>query len=339
MSEASEQLEETLAIPSPALIKDIAQLEGDIMLLGAGGKMGPSLARLAKNAVKQAGIAKKIVAVSRFSSKDLEKQLQADGVKTIKADLLDEKQLRDLPEMPNIIYMVGMKFGTTGKEHLTWAMNTYLPGRVAEQFKGARIVGFSTGNVYPLTPLAFGGASEDHPTGPMGEYAQSCLGRERVFEHFSLRYGIPMVHLRLNYAIDLRYGVLLDIARAVKKGKPIDVRMGHVNIIWQGDANEIALRSLHLCESPPKVINVTGPETVPIRWLAERLGELLGAEPIFKNEEQETVLLSNASQAHYLFGYPNVSLRQMIEWTAEWVQRGGEVLNKPTHFQEREGKF
>lgn len=334
-----EELEEKLAEPSPALVQAISELEGDLLILGVGGKMGPSLARLAVRAIERAGVRKRVIGVSRFSSGDLAEQLQALGVETISADLLNDAELGRLPEVPNVLYMVGFKFGSTGREYLTWAMNAYLPGRVAEKFRNSRIVAFSTGNVYPLVPVKSGGASEEHPVGPVGEYAQSCLGRERVFEYFSRKNGTPLLIYRLNYAIDLRYGVLHDIAQAVKNRQPIDLRMGHANVIWQGDANEIALRSLALCQSPPRILNVTGPETLSIRWAAERIGEYLGVEPIFEGEEQDSALLNNASQAHRLFGYPRVSLRQMLEWTARWVAQGGASLGKPTHFQEREGKF
>lgn len=334
-----QELETKLAEPSEALVSDVTKLDGDLLILGVGGKMGPSLARLARNAIKRAGVEKKVIGVSRFSSGGLKDELEADGIETIAADLLNEQQLQSLPEVKNVIYMAGNKFGTTGNEHFSWAMNTYLPGRVAEKFRHSRIVSFSTGNVYPLTPLALGGASEEHPTNPVGEYAQSCLGRERIFEYFSHKYDTPFVHFRLNYAIDMRYGVLLEMAKAVKEHKPIDLTMGHVNVIWQGDANEMAIRSLTVCSSPPRVLNITGPETVSIRWLAEQFGDLFGIRPQFINEEQSTALLSNASRSHQLFGYPKVSLRQMIEWTAEWVEAEGPTINKPTHFQERQGAF
>lgn len=334
-----EQLEKMLADPSPACVRDIAEIDGDILILGVGGKMGPSLAKLAVTAIKEAGVKKRVIGVSRFSTRELADDLQAHGVETVAADVQNESQLQALPEVENVIYMVGFKFGSTGQEHRTWAVNTYLPGRVAEKFAQSRIVAFSTGNVYPLTPLAMAGASEEHPTAPVGEYAQSCLGRERVFEYFSWLHKTPVVIFRLNYAIDLRYGVLLDVATAVKQQKPINLNMGHANVIWQGDANELALRSLRVASSPPLVLNVTGPETVSIRWLAERFGELLGQEPIFIGEEQPTALLSNASRAHQMFGYPRVSLRQMIDWTAQWVQQDGRTLGKPTHFQERKGRF
>ncbi|EGK07653.1 NAD-dependent epimerase/dehydratase family protein [Kroppenstedtia eburnea] len=334
-----DELEEKLAEPSPSLVTDLSRLEGDLMILGVGGKMGPSLAKLAKNALDQAGVHKRVIGVSRFSNKDLQHQLEARGIETISADLLDEAQLRNLPEVKNIIYMIGQKFGTSGREYFTWAMNTYLPARVAERFRNSRIVAFSTGNVYPLTPVVTGGASEEQPVEPVGEYAQSCLGRERILEYFSRKYEIPLLQFRLNYAIDLRYGVLCEIARAVREQKPIDLRMGQANVIWQGDANEMALRGLKFCATPPRILNVTGPETVSIRWLAQRFGEFFGIEPVFIHEEQTTALLNNASQAHQIFGYPKVSLRRMMEWTAAWVESDGDTFDKPTHFQERAGRF
>ncbi|MEK3725988.1 NAD-dependent epimerase/dehydratase family protein [Paenibacillus sp. FSL H8-0034] len=254
-------------------------------------------------------------------------------------DLLDDEQLQQLPDVKNIIYMAGNKFGTTGREHFTWAMNAYLPGRVAEKFRNSRIVVFSSGNIYPFTPVFQGGATEETSPAPLGEYGQSTLGRERVFEHFSHQYAIPMVIYRLNYAIDLRYGVLLEVARSVQSGKPIDVTMGHANCIWQGDANEIALRSLKVCTSPPNFINVTGPETMSMRWIAEQFGKRLDKEPVVIGEESDMALLNNASKSHQLFGYPRVSLLQMIDWIAQWVKEGGSTWNKPTHFQERDGKY
>jgi len=328
-----------LVEPSDALVEKFKDLDGDILILGIGGKMGPDMAKMAKNAIDRAGIKKKVIGVSRFSSGNLRQELEDYGIETIACDLLEEKELNSLPDVKNIIYMAGKKFGTVGSEYLTWAMNAYLPGRVAEKFKNSRIVVFSTGNVYPLTPVKKGGASEEDPTGPVGEYAQSCLGRERVFEYFSRKYKIPMTFFRLNYANDLRYGVLYEIAKAVMEERPIDLSMGHVNIIWQGDANEYALQSLSVAECPPCILNVTGPETVSIRWLAERLGEGFGKKPVFINQEEDTALLSNASKSHKLFGYPKVPLRQMIEWQIEWLKAGGEVIDKPTHFQERRGEF
>jgi len=334
-----ESLEQELLKPSDALVADMQALEGDIILLGVAGKMGPGMARLAKQATDMAGAKRRIMGVSRFSEQGTQAELEAEGIETIAADLLNEDHMAALPDAPNVIYLAGTKFGTTGKEPFTWAMNSYLPGRVAERYKDSRIVAFSTGNVYPYSPVTHGGVSEDQPTGPVGEYGQSCLGRERIFQYFSTRYEIPTLIYRLNYAIDLRYGVLLEIAKSVAEERPVDLTTGFVNVIWQGDANEIAIRALRHCEVPAKLLNVTGPETVSVKWLAEQFGTQFGKAPRFVNEPQATALLSNASLAHQLFGYPRVTLRQMIDLTSAWVRQGGKTLNKPTHFQERNGKF
>jgi len=317
----------------------MAALEGDLLLLGVGGKMGPSLARLARRASAQAGVSRQIIGVSRFQSPGLAHELERAGVETISCDLLEPESIRALPEAPNVIFMAGRKFGSIGQEWLTWAMNTLLPAMVAERFPNSRIVAFSTGNVYPLTRLNEGGPSETHPTGPVGEYAQSCLGRERMFEYYSEKYGTPVALLRLNYAIDLRYGVLRDVAEKVRAGVPIDLGMGMVNVIWQRDANSVALRALAHCQSPPLVVNVTGPEMISIRWLAGRFAEILGREPVFSGAEAETALLSNAARCHAMFGRPETTLDQMIAWVAHWVAIGGGSLGKPTHYEQRDGKF
>ncbi|MGK5508588.1 NAD-dependent epimerase/dehydratase family protein [Brevibacillus formosus] len=334
-----EELESKMTEPSDSLVQTMAQLDGDMIILGVGGKMGPSLAKLAKNAIRKAGVHKRVIGVSRFSSGTLQSDLEEEGIETIAADLLEDRELQQLPEVKNVIFMAGQKFGSVGKEPYTWGMNAYLPGRVAEKFRHSRIVSYSTGNVYPLTSLYRGGATEDTRVSPIGEYAQSCLGRERVFSYFSAKLNIPILHFRLNYAIDLRYGVLLEVAKAVFEKNPVDLAMGHVNVIWQGDANDMALRSLTLCTTPPRVLNVTGPETVSIRWLAEQFAKVFQVDPLFVNLEQETALLSNATNAHQLFGYPRVTLGQMVQWTAEWVKAGGESWGKPTRFQERKGEF
>jgi nucleoside-diphosphate-sugar epimerase len=334
-----EVLEQELLTPSDALIADMAKIDGDIIILGVGGKMGPSMAKLARKAIVEAGIDKRVIGVSRFSEPGTREELEAEGIETVAADLLNEEQLASLPDAPNVLYLAGTKFGTTGKEPFTWAMNAYLPGRVAERYKKSRIVAFSTGNVYPFVPINSGGLSEEATPAPVGEYGQSCLGRERVFQYFSERYKIPTLIYRLNYAIDLRYGVLLEIAKSVAADKPIDLTTGNVNVIWQGDANEIAIRSLLHCDIPANILNVTGPETLSVKWLAEQFGLLLGKQPQFVNEIQPMALLSNASKSHKLFGYPRVTVRQMIEMTVAWLQGGGKTINKPTHFQERKGQF
>ncbi len=334
-----DELEDRLSQPSERLIRDMENIEGDILLLGVGGKMGPSLAKLAKRATSASNKTRRIIGVSRFSDDALKEGLENHGIETITADLMVEEELKSLPELPNVIYMVGKKFGTGGNEHLTWAMNSYLPGRVAEKFKDSKIVVFSSGNIYPFVPVFSGGATERTPPNPLGEYAQSCLGRERIFEHFSHKYRIPMLIYRLNYAVEMRYGNLLEIATAVFHDQPVDLRLGHMNVIWQGDANEIALRSLMHCNFPPTILNVTGPETISIRWVAEEFGRLLGKTPQFAGAEADTALLNNASRSQQLFGYPSVSLAQLIEWTAAWVEAGGQTHGKPTHFQVRDGKF
>lgn len=333
------ELEGRLSEPSERFIRDISTLDGDILILGVGGKMGPSLAKLAKRGLEAAGKNARVIGVSRFSAGSLKDELEASGIETVSADLLDEQAMAGLPDARNIIYMAGNKFGTAGREYFTWAMNAYLPGRVAERYRKSRIVSFSSGNIYPMNPIEWGGASEEASPSPIGEYAQSCLGRERIFEYFSRKNSTPLLNFRLNYAIDLRYGILLEIATAVKEGRSIDLNMGLVNVIWQGDANEMAIRSLQLCDTPARTLNVTGPETVSVRWLAERFGEAFGVSPRFSGIEQPTALLNNASACHHLFGYPGVTLRQMMEWTVAWIEAGGATLGKPTHFQQREGVF
>lgn len=325
--------------PSEALIADVARLDGDIIILGVGGKMGPALARLAKQAVDAAGVKKEVIGVARFSEPGLQNELELQGIKTYAVDLLEDKQLQELPAIQNVLYLAGTKFGTTGKESFTWAMNSYLPGRVAEKYKDSRIVVFSTGNVYPLMPVQSGGATEKQLPEPIGEYAQSCLGRERVFQYFSSKNDTPTLIYRLNYANDVTYGVLLDIAKAVKEQRPIDLRMGYVNVIWQGEANELAIRCLHHCTSPATILNITGPETLSVKSIALEFGSLFRTTPIFVNNEQATALLSNATESYRQFGPPKVSLNQMMEVLAGWIEAGGKTLNKPTHFQEREGKF
>lgn len=333
------ELEERLSRPSERLIADLLRIDGDILMLGIGGKMGPSLAKLARRAIDKAGLKKSITGVSRFSDPQKRSELEDAGIQTIAGDLLDESFLQQLPEAENVIFMAGQKFGTSGHQAYTWAMNTYLPGRVAERFRNSRTVVFSTGNVYPFTPVSGRGATEAIPAAPVGEYAQSCLGRERIFHYFSEKYDTPQLFYRLNYALDLRYGVLNDIARKVWEQQEIDLRMGHVNVIWQGDANEYVIRSLLHCSTPPNILNVTGLETLSVRWLAERFGDLMQRSPRFTGEPQTTALLSDARKMEDLFGPPSVDIHQMIEWTVAWIQHDGKEINKPTHFQARDGVF
>src|SRR6266550_800985 len=334
------ELEELLSRPDEATASAMTALDGDLLILGAGGKMGPSLARLARRAADRVGVKKRVIAVARFTNSALPSELAALRIETIAGDLLEPGMLDRLPDIPNVIFMAARKFGTAGGEHLTWAMNTYLPGLVAERYRNSRVVAFSTGNVYPLRPLTDGGAVETTPVGPVGEYAQSALGRERMFEYGSMRWGTRVVILRLNYAVELRYGVLVDIGQAVFERRPIDLCMPRVNVIWQRDANSWCLRSFAHCQSPPLVLNITGPETLAVRDLALEFGQYFGIEPTFvSSTEGSTALLSDTSKAQGLFGSPTVQPKEMIEWIANWIRDGGAVLNKPTHFQTRDGKF
>ena len=331
-----EQLDAFLSQPSPDLIDDLSSVDGDILILGVAGKMGPTLARLARNAAPD----KRIVGVARFSEAGQRDTLEQCGIETIKADLLDQEQVEALPRMRNVIFMAGMKFGASGNQPLTWAMNVHCPSIVASVFRESRIVAFSTGNIYPLVDVMQQGALEKTPAGPRGEYAQSCLGRERMFEYFSGRYQTPGRLIRLNYAIDLRYGVLFDLASRVKQDIPIDLSlMGHVNVIWQGDANAQTLRALRHCTTPTSPLNISGPETLSVRWLVEELSARLGKKPNLVGDESETAWLTNSAQAASLFGYPSVPVGVMLDWVADWVAHDRPSLNKPTKFEVRDGDF
>jgi nucleoside-diphosphate-sugar epimerase len=334
-----EELEEQLSRPTAADVSAMKELDGEILVLGAGGKMGPSLALLARRAVDAAHTKKRIVAVSRFADEELRSQLADQGIETISCDLLALGALAQLPDVKNVIFMAARKFGTTGSEHLTWAMNTFLPGLVAERYRNSRIVAFSTGNVYPLKNVRDGGAVESDPVDARGEYAQSALGRERMFEYGSHTWGTPVTILRLNYAVELRYGVLVDIAQSVRERRAIDLRMGFVNVIWQRDANSYCLRSFQHCDSPPLVLNITGPEILSVREISEGFGRRFGIQPTFTFEESDTAVLSNSAKAHELFGCPIVSAHELIEWVADWVGTSKTTLNKPTHFATRDGRF
>ncbi len=305
------------------------ELGGDLLILGVAGKMGPSLAMRAKRA---AATSQRVIGVSRFSNESNRRLLEAAGIETISADLLDEGALPRLPDVPNVIHMAARKFGSTGDESPTWAMNASLPARVAERFRASRIVAFSSGNVYPIAPIAQGGSTESSPLEPVGEYAMSAVARERLLIHMSKTHGTPMAILRLNYAVETRYGVLLDIGTRVFERKPIDLGMGCANAIWQGDANSLCLRSFACCSSPPFVLNLTGPETLSVRWIAARFWQILGVEPVFEGEERSTALLNNAARSFRLFGYPSVSVDEIIEWTAQWIGAGARTLGTPTHF-------
>jgi nucleoside-diphosphate-sugar epimerase len=314
-------------------------LDGDIAVLGVGGKMGPTLARMAKRASEMAGVKRRVIGVARFSSPTLERRLQTWGVETVRCDLLDNESLSGLPDAANVVFMAGMKFGTMGQEPLTWAINSFLPGLVADRYRQSRIAVFSTGNVYGLSPISKGGSSEEDALNPSGEYAMSCVGRERTFEYFSRKHSTRMTILRLNYATELRYGVLLDIALQVHAGRPVRLSMGYLNAIWQADAAAMSIESLGCATSPPNVINITGPELLSVRWVAEEFGTRLNKPVTFDSEESSDALLSNAQKSYQLFGRPRVSAQQIMDWIAEWVSKSGTTLAKPTLFEERAGRF
>ena len=334
-----EQLEDMLSEPPPSVVETMRDLRGDILILGVAGKMGPSLARMARRASDAAGTTRRIIGASRFSSPDAAAFLEPHGVETIQCDLLDDDALARLPDAPNVLFMAGMKFGSTGNESATWAMNSYLPGAVARRFRGSRIVAFSTGNVYGLVPVEGGGSREGDALNPVGEYAMSCLGRERVFEYFSRSFGIPMSVIRLNYACEMRYGVLVDLALKVWRGEPVPLGMSRFNVIWQGDANAMTLNAFAHTGTPPFVINVAGPETLSVRTVCERFGAAMKRTPRFTGEAGKSALLSNATRAFDLFGTPRVGAEQLLAWIADWIMQGRPLLGKPTHFASRDGKF
>jgi len=333
-----EELEERLSRPTPAVVELFARTPGDFLFLGVAGKMGPSLARMARRAADEAGTARRILGVSRFSSGG-EAVLSAHGIETVRCDLLSANDVRQLPDAANIVFMTGKKFGSTGDEATTWAVNSYLPGLICERFPHSRIVAFSTGNVYGLSPVARGGSREEDQPCPVGEYAMSALGRERVFEYFSRALRIPTALVRLNYACDLRYGVLVDLANQVRSGQPIDLAMGYFNTIWQQDANAETLLAFEHAASPAFVLNVTGPELLRVRVVAQRLAQIMNVPVRFQGSESETALLSNSDRAVRLFGPPQVDAEELIEAVARWAMQGGRQLDKPTHFESRSGAF
>lgn len=327
-------LEDVMSTPSPALLNDIQKISGDIMILGVGGKMGPTLAMMAKRAAPD----KRIIGVARFSEPGLKQKLQNNGIECIEADLLSRYALQVLPDVSNIIFMAGRKFGSQGSEWLTWAMNAHVPALVAERFKSSRISVFSTACVYPFVSVKGTGAKEDIKPTPPGEYANSCVARERMFEHFSHQFQTSGCLIRLSYSIDMRYGVLHDLARNIIQDQAISLHMGHANVIWQGDANELAIRSLLHCEAPTRAINLSGP-IISIRQAALGLGERLNKKVNFVGDEAPTAWLVDCSLADRLMGKPPIQLNTMLDWTAAWTKQGQRSLDKPTHFEVRDGNY
>jgi nucleoside-diphosphate-sugar epimerase len=335
-----DQLDQLLSAPTQGVVDTFSRLEGDVIVLGVAGKMGPTLAWMARRAFDAAGRRdRRVLGVARFSEPQGESWLRDRGVETIRCDLLDPEALARLPEVPNVVSMFAMKFGSTGQEYQTWAMNSFLPGLVARQYRRSRIVAFSTGNVYGLAPVSAGGSREPDAPRPVGEYAMSCLGRERILEYFSRTLGIPMALIRLNYAAEMRYGVLVDLGRKVQAGAPIDLSMGYFNVIWQADANAAVLRAFDHVAAPPLVLNVAGPETLSVRQVAGRFGARFGRPVELRGAEAPDALLSNAERCVRLFGPPRLKAGELIDLTADWLTRGGQTLDKPTHFEARDGRY
>ena len=333
------QLDDLLSDPPEYVVDGLRHLDGDILVLGVAGKMGPTLAMMAQRASSRAGTRRRVIGVARFSDPSQQRMLDQAGVETLRCDLLNEADIERLPDAPNVVFMAGRKFGSTGLESLTWAMNTYVPALVAQRFKTSRLAVFSTGNVYGLTAVASGGSKETDVPRPVGEYAMSCLGRERMFEHFSSTFGTRATILRLNYAVEMRYGIIVDLARRVAAKETIDLTMGYFNAIWQADANAMALASLSHAATPPLVLNIAGPEELSVRDVCTGLAERLGCSVSFSGKEAADALLSNGERGWSLFGRPRVSISQLIDWTSAWVGRGGASLGKPTHFESRDGSF
>jgi nucleoside-diphosphate-sugar epimerase len=332
--ETEEQLIAGMTQPSPEVAAAIGKIQGGIMLLGAAGKMGPTLAEL----LIRAG-AKRVLGVSRFSNSLHRQYLDSVGVTTIQCDLMEEEALKALPDVEHILLLAGHKFGSTGNEPLTWAMNSLLPAKIMQRFPRSKIVYVSSGNVYRFCQVSSGGSKESDALEAIGEYAQSRLAGERLIEYHSQRNRTPVAILRLFYATELRYGIILDLAQKIKTRAPIDLTMGYVNQIWQGDANAYLARSFPLCQSPANVLNLTGAEILSVRQIAEQLGAVMGIEPLFKGQESETALLGNSSELFQLLGAPAVRPSQIVEWVSHWVMQEKPTLNKPTKYEARNGKF
>jgi nucleoside-diphosphate-sugar epimerase len=329
-----EQLDEVMTRPWPSVVDFLRDIDGDILVLGAGGKIGPTLVRMLSRAVAASGARRDVIPVVRRPP-----DTPVPGVRSITCDLMVPEAVAALPRAPNVFFLAGRKFGSTGNEPLTWATNVIVPYHVARIFTESRIVAFSTGGVYPIMDVETGGATEQTPPEPLGEYSMSCLGRERMFDYFSQTAGERVVHIRLNYAVEMRYGVLVDIATKVWRGEPLDVTTGWANVIWQGDVANYAILALQMATSPAQPLNITGPGMISIRDTAETFGRLLGRKPIITGKENGLAYVSSAGRSHSMFGMPQVPLERVIQWTADWVRRGGRNLGKPTHFEVQDGKY
>jgi nucleoside-diphosphate-sugar epimerase len=337
--EDEDTLNEVMTRPSPELVEFMKDLPDPLLVLGSGGKMGPTLAVLAKRAAQAAGNRLRVIAVSRYSDPQAKSWLEAQGVETLAFDLLERDRYGSLPEAENVIYLVGLKFGTTQNPGSTWIMNTLVPAYVSERYRDSRIVALSTGNVYPLVSVESGGSKESDPMEPVGEYSSACMARERIFDYYASKNGTPLVLVRLNYALDLRYGVLVDIAQKVYEGRQVDVTTGYFNCIWQGDANDMILRSLAFAGSPPRILNLTSTQPYSIRWLAGQFAARVGVPALVQGSESDSAYISNTSLMRELLGDPPTPIEKVIDWTARWIERGGRTLNKPTHFEVRDGKY
>ena len=334
-----EQLDELQSRPGPAAVDALRQTNGDIIVLGAAGKMGLTLSRMLQRASDEAGTRRRIIAVSRFSNSEARAAFESIRAETIAGDLSERQFVSQLPDVPIVFFLGGMKFGATGNEPLTWGMNAWMPALVAERYAGRRIVAFSTGNVYGLAPVSTGGSKESDPLAPVGEYAMSCVARERLFQYFCEKHRSPTTLIRLNYAVEMRYGVILDVAQRIARSEPIDLAMGHVNVIWQGDACNAVIAALADCSVPANVLNVAGAQILRVREIAERLGKLLGKSPAFTGSENSDALLNNASRSHAMYGAPQMPVDLILQWTADWIRRDLPTLGKPTHFESRSGQF
>ena len=342
MNRADLQLIAELSDPDRGVVEALSRMEGDLVVLGAGGKMGFNLALMAHRAFQEAGKANRVMAVSRFASDDQRQAFESEGIHTHRAELTDAAAVRDLPDAPNVLHLTGVKFGTGDNPGYTWLINVHEPALIAQRYCDSQIVALSSGNVYPLTSRGSGdvaGATEDTPLNPVGEYGQTVVGRERMFQHFSQQHGTPVCVVRLNYAIEPRYGVLTDLARKVQRGEPIDLSMGYVNIVWTTDANRVILKCFDLATSPPKALNLTGPTVLSVRELANQFADIFGSDPVFTGEESPTALLSDASECWKRFGPPEATLEYMVHRVAEWLMQGLPVWDKPTHFEVRSGQF